>query len=121
MKNEIIHEMVVGAGLIALLILLVNPFGILMPSRLTMLLLGGIGTLSLIFTSFIWKEAVQDERESLHRLFAGRASFLAGAAVLLLGIAVQTFAHHLDPWLVIALGVMVLTKLLTRAYSRTKY
>jgi cobalamin synthase len=121
MKNDSLHEMVVGAGLIVLLILLINPFGILMPSRVTMLLLGGSAILSLLFISFIWKEAAHDERESLHRLLAGRIAFLAGAATLLLGITVQTFQHHLDPWLVIALGVMVLTKLLTRAYSRTKY
>jgi putative transcriptional regulator len=109
------------ARLVVLLVLLVNPFDLLMPSRVTMLLLGGIGAFSLLFTSFIWKETAQDERENLHRLLAGRASFLAGAATLLMGIIIQTFSHRLDPWLVIALGAMVLTKILTRWYSRSKY
>lgn len=121
MKNNIIHEIVVGAGLIVLLIALVNPFSILMPSRLTMMVLGAIGILSLLFTSFIWQETAQDERESLHRQVAGRIAFLAGATILLLGITMQTFQHRLDPWLVTALGAMVLTKLMTRIYSRIKY
>lgn len=121
MKNDSINEIVVGTGLIILLILLFNPFGLLMPPRISMMLLGGIVILALLFTSFIWKETAQDERESLHRLLAGRTAFLAGAGILLLGITIQTFQHRLDFWLVVTLGVMVLTKLVTRWHSRSKY
>lgn len=121
MKNDIIHEIVVGAGLVVLLMLIGNPFNILMPSPVTMMLLGGIAVLSLLFISFVWKETAQDERENLHRLLAGRTAFLAGAGILLLGITMQTLQHRLDPWLVVALGAMVLTKLVTRWYSRSKY
>jgi cobalamin synthase len=121
MKNDTINEVLVGVSLLVLLILLVNPFSFFMPSRVTMLLLGGVAILSLLFMSFLWKETAQDERESLHRLLAGRTAFLAGAGTLLLGITVQTFQHRLDPWLVIALGAMVLTKLAARIYSRAKY
>lgn len=121
MKNDTFNETAVGVGLIVLLILLVNPFEIFMPSRVTMMLLGGVAILAFLFIVFVWKETAQDERESVHRLLAGRSAFLAGASILLLGIAFQTIQHRLDPWLVVALGTMVLTKLLTRAHSRTKH
>lgn len=114
-------EIIVGTGLIVLLILLLNPTSVYMPSKTTMTVLGGVAILALIFSSFIWKETAQDERESMHRLLAGRNAFLAGAGILLLGIAIQTFQHRLDSWLVSTLGIMVFTKLVTRWYSRSKY
>lgn len=121
MENDTLKELTVGAGLLVLLVLLANPFDIFMPSPITMMLLGGIAILALLLASFIWKETAQDERENLHRLSAGRTAFWAGAAVLLLGIAVQTFAHQLDPWLPAALGAMVAAKLAARMYSRRNH
>lgn len=40
----------------------------------------------------------------MHRAFAGRVAYLAGATVLVFGILYQAFV---DPWLVLALSVMV--------------
>lgn len=121
MKNDDLKELMVGAVLIVLLVFHLNPLGFYMPSPAAMLLLGSIVVLVLIFLSFIWREKPQDERESLHRLLASRTAFLVGAGILLLGITIQGLQHRLDPWLVIALGGMVIAKLATRAYSRTKY
>lgn len=120
MKNDDLKELIVGTALIVLLVFHLNPLGFYMSSPAAMLLLCGIVVLVLIWLSFIWKEKPQDERESLHRLLAGRIAFLTGAAILLLGITIQGIRHNLDPWLVIALGGMVIAKLAARAYSRTK-
>ena len=120
MKNDDFKEVVVGGAVILLLILHLNPFHFYMPSPAAMVLLGAILVLVLLFLSFIWKEQPLDEREELHRLLAGRVAFFAGAGILLLGIIVQGLQHTVDPWLVLALGSMVLAKLVTRTYSRTK-
>lgn len=121
MENDTLKEVVVGGGLLVLLVLLANPLDIFMPSPITMMLLTAIVILALLLASFVWKETAQDEREHVHRMLAGRAAFLAGAVVLLLGIAVQTFAHRLDLWLPAALGAMVAAKLAVRAYSRRNH
>lgn len=120
MKNDDLKEMLAGLGLVVLLLALLNPFEFYMPSKTAMTLLAGVAILALLFASFVWKETADDERESFHRLLASRTAFLAGAAILLLGIVIQTFAHNLDPWLVLALGAAVIAKLTARAYSRTK-
>ena len=46
-----------------------------------------------------------------------RNAFLAGAAVLTLGIVIQGYTHAVDPWLVIALIVMIVVKIGTRIWS----
>lgn len=118
MTHETLSESALGIGLALLLVALVNPLHFFMPSSLEMMLLGGVVILALLLASLVWKETAQDEREHLHRMLAGRAAFLAGAAVLLVGITIQTLSHALDPWLPAALGAMVVAKLATRIYGR---
>lgn len=72
------------------------------------------------FAVFIWKEHAQDEREEQHRSLASRNAFLAGSAILVGGILIQSHAESLDPWLLIALAAMILTKMASRAYYREK-
>jgi len=85
-----------------------------------MVVMGMLATLLVlfgIFASFILKEKVFDERDDLNRSLAGRNAFLAGATVIILGIAIQGYSHSLDPWLVVALMVMVISKITTRIWS----
>lgn len=70
-----------------------------------------------IFASFILREKSTDERDSQHRTLAGRNAFLAGSAVIILGIIIQGLSHAVDEWLVITLIVMVVTKIGTRIWS----
>lgn len=106
--------------LVVLSLLFINPGALLMPMRLDM-----FATLLLIisffcFALFYWRELATDEREELHRLQAGRAAFLTGAAVIIAGIGFQTITHNIDPWLILALLSMVSVKLLSRVKSRLK-
>jgi len=70
-----------------------------------------------VFAIFILRENSEDEREAQHRALAGRNAFLAGSGILTLGIVIQGYVHQVDPWLVGALIVMVITKFVTRLWS----
>jgi hypothetical protein len=70
-----------------------------------------------MFASFILKETAFDERDDANRSLAGRNAFLAGSAVLVVGIVAQGYSHSVDPWLVVALIVMILVKIATRLWS----
>lgn len=120
MKNNprnIIGESIVTLGLIVTAILLLNPFHFWMPDMMVVSMLAVILVLFAIFASFILREKAVDERDDQHKALAGRNAFLAGSATLILGIIVQGYSHVVDEWLVVALIVMVVTKIGTRIWS----
>lgn len=118
MRNSFIGELVVGLVLVVLLILLINPFPMYMPSGLEMGLLAGAVVAFAVFGALVWREKVADEREAAHRALAGRIGFLVGALVLTIGVLLQSLAHSLDPWLVLGLGAMILGKLAGLVYGK---
>lgn len=116
MKNNL-KETIVTVALIVIAILLLNPFHFWMPDMMVMCMLAVALGLFGVFASFILRENVVDERDGQHRTLAGRNAFLAGSGVLTLGIVVQGYNHAVDPWLVSALIVMVVVKMVTRVWS----
>ena len=116
MKNNI-KETIITVCLIAIAILLLNPFHFWMPDMMVMAMLAVALVLFGIFASFILREKTVDERDDAHRSLAGRNAFLAGSTVLMLGIILQGYSHKVDAWLVIALIVMILAKISTRIWS----
>jgi hypothetical protein len=116
MKNNI-KEIITTVCLAGMAVLLLNPFGFWMPDMMLMFMLAAALALFGLFASFILREGSGDEREGFHRTLAGRNAFLAGSAVLTLGIVVQGYSHAVDPWLVIVLVVMVSVKIITRVWS----
>ncbi len=119
MENNI-GEITVVVIFLLLLTALLNPFGFLMPDSLTMMMSIVILIVFVVFGVYVWREQARDEREGIHRMLAGRVAFLVGTSVLLLGVIVQSVRHQLDPWLVVGLGVMVLTKMLALSYASAK-
>jgi hypothetical protein len=120
MKNNphgMIREIIVTAALVVIAILLLNPLHFWMPDIMVMSMLAAALGLFGIFASFILRESMIDERDGQHRTLAGRNAFLAGSGVLTLGIVIQGYAHTVDPWLVIALIVMIIVKIGTRMWS----
>ncbi len=117
MKNKTLQEILVPLALIILATLLLNPFHFWMPDMMVMGMLATLLVLFGIFASFILKEKAFDERDDMNRSLAGRNAFLAGSATLMLGIVVQGYNHAIDPWLVIALIVMIIIKIGTRLWS----
>ena len=116
MKNNIIEKVVAGA-LILIAVLLLNPFNFWMPDMMVFGMLAFTLVLFGLFASFILRENTQDERDEYHRTLAGRNAFLAGSAVLIIGIMIEGYMHAVDPWLVIALTVMLVVKIATRIWS----
>ncbi|HEX9608709.1 MAG TPA: hypothetical protein VGA06_00650 [Candidatus Paceibacterota bacterium] len=116
-RNEIIIS-IIFAVLIALFL---DPFMLWMPDSLMYMLVGALVIFFTLFAGFMWKERALDEREQLHKMIAGRIGYLIGVGVLVLGLVVQTFTTHPDPWLVVALGGMVIGKLLGLLYSRYRF
>lgn len=116
MKNNLI-EIIVTIALVGIAILLLNPFGFWMPDMLVICMLASALALFGIFASFVLREKSVDEREDQHKALAGRNAFLAGSSVLMLGIIIEGYTHSVDAWLVVGLIVMIVTKILTRAWS----
>lgn len=116
MKNNL-KETIVTISLIAIAVLLLNPFHFWMPDMMVICMLAIALGLFGIFASFILRETVIDEREGQHRTLAGRNAFLAGSGILTLGIVMQGYTHTVDPWLVVALIVMIVVKIGTRIWS----
>lgn len=110
-------ETVTTICLITIAILLLNPFHFWMPDMMVMGMLVIALVLFGVFASFILRERIVDERDILHRTLAGRNAFIAGSAVLMLGIIVQGYSHSVDPFLVVTLIVMIVVKIGTRIWS----
>lgn len=116
MTNKLFH-ILTAIILIGLLTLLSDPFMLWMPGFAQMMTLLGAAILACIWAGFVMYENTIDERDALHRMNAGRMAYLSGIAILTIALIVQGFAHDIDPWISIALGVMVLVKLTSRFYS----
>lgn len=119
--NAFFGEIVVSVLLVALLALFLNPLGFWMPTALVMMMITALIIGVAAFAGFVWREQARDEREGLHRMLAGRAAYLAGSGVLAVGIILQSIAHALDPWLVIALAAMILAKVAGLIYGRVRH
>jgi hypothetical protein len=120
MKNNL-AEIVLVALTAVIAFLVLDPLGWWMPGMLAMLLLAALFILVCAYAVFVLRERAEDEREEAHRAAAGRAAFLAGSLVLLVGIIVEDLAHALDPWLVWALVGMLAAKALMRAYADERF
>jgi uncharacterized membrane protein YfcA len=116
MKNNIL-EFITGFGLIVLAVLVLNPSHLWMPDMVLMLLLVAVLAVFCLLAVFVMREGAVDEREIAHRALAGRAAFLVGSTVLVVGIIAEGMTHVVDPWLVLALIFMVLGKIGARVYS----
>lgn len=91
------------------------PFWMPMMGEMTVLLL--VVVLLLVWAGFVLQENAHDEREVLLKMKSGRVAYLSGLGVLMLALIVQGMNHEIDPWIAIALAVMVVAKLFTRLYE----
>lgn len=116
MKNNI-GEIVISVILLGLLVVFANPMAFTMPEQMHEVMGPSLVVLLAIFAAIFWREQKGDERETLHKYIAARFAYFAGVAVLILAILLQSLRHVLDPWLVIAVGVMLLAKIIGLLYS----
>ena len=110
-------ELVVSIVFLVLLMLFINPFHFWMPDALLYMLVAAILVIFALFAGLVWKEEPRDEREVLHVMHAARIGYLLGVAVLVLGVIYESLAAHVDVWLLVALGAMILGKLAALVYN----
>lgn len=120
MQNNVV-ESIIALVLAVLLVFLVNPLDLFMPSMMQVLVVTLAGLLFLLFSGFVWREQAEDEREELHRFLAARFAYLVGTGLLMLAVLVQSFAHSLDPWVIVALIGMLIAKVAGRMYAKSRY
>lgn len=113
-------EVIMAGILLILSILVINPGGIWMPDMLAMCIAGIALVVFASFAIFIWRAKSKDERERLHTLLAGQYAFLLGAAVVCIGLVIQSIRHEVDPWLAAVLTVMMLTRVASFMWARRK-
>ena len=112
-----ITEYLIGTALVILLVLLANPYMLWMPTSSQMAIVLVASLLAIVYGSFVYKEQMGDERETLHRMLAGRTAFLASVASLTLALLVQAITSSIDLWIPATLAVTILAKLATRVWA----
>ena len=117
MTKEMMFEVGSAVVFCALAVLLINPTNFWMPTMAHMTVLTLAAVAFGAFVIFVLREHARDERDEEHRSAAGHAAFLAGSAVLIIGIAVQNVVHQVDAWLIGALIAMVVAKVGTRIWN----
>lgn len=115
MNKNYLH-ITVGLVLAFFLLTLADLVPFWMPMMGEMIALLIVSLLMLTWVGFVMKEVAHDEREVLLKMKSGRLAYLSGLAVLMLALIVQGFTHAIDPWIAIALAVMVVSKLFSRLY-----
>ncbi len=121
MNNTIarVGESVSLIALIILLILFLNPFDIWMPSMMHTTLVGVIAALFLVLLLFMFGQEAKDERDMMHRMFSDRLALLAGVSVLMIALICTAITDQVkESPVVIALGVIALTKYVALQYAR---
>ncbi len=113
-------EIVVAGIFLALLVVVFNPWHVLMPTYLQMVMLAGLVGLFGAFANFIWGEKAGDERERLHSMFADRLAFLAGSGILLVCVVWEELQGQLNPVIIITLAAMVIAKVAGLIYTKAK-
>ena len=121
MKNKFIGEIIISFALIGLLVFFINPLDLLMPHALHPFMTPFLVVLFVIFAGLLWKETPGDEREQMHKFLASRSAYFATIATLIIGVILQSFKGEIDPWIVIAICVGLLAKILGLIYGHIKH
>ncbi len=113
------HEIFVAVLFVIALLLFINPWELLwMPQLLTQVMMAGLLVIFSVYASFVWQEKYLDEREERHGHFAGKIGYLAGFFVLMIGIFFQIITQEpVDKWILIAMAVMVSSKIFAHIWA----
>ncbi len=110
-------EYLIAIALVILLGLLTNPLMVWMPTPTQTAIVLVAALLAVVYGGFVLKEGAGDERETLHKMLAGRAAFLTSVCVLTLALIYQGATHTIDPWIPAALALTIIAKLAARAWA----
>ena len=119
--NKFVGEIIISLALIGLLVFFINPLDLLMPHALHPFMVPFLVVLFVIFAGFLWKETPGDEREQMHKFIASRSAYFATIATLISGVILQSFKGEIDLWIIIAICVGLLAKILGLIYGHIKH
>jgi hypothetical protein len=103
--------------IVLILVALMNPFMLWMPTMLQTTALVVVAALVIAYAGLVLAERGGDEREVAHRAAAGRAGFIVGIFVLTTALLVEGFEHAIDPWIATALSAMIVAKASARYFA----
>jgi hypothetical protein len=107
-----------GLGVVVVFFLLVLadlvPFW--MPMMGEMVALAVVTIALVLFLAFVITESAVDEREVILAMRSGQVAYVAGILTLLIALVMQVMAHAVDPFVPVALAVMVGSKVIARWY-----
>lgn len=121
MKNKFLGELILSVALIGLLLFFLNPLLVFLPQPMHPFMVPLLVILFIIFAGLLWKERPSDEREQLHTFISSRFAYFAGVAIITIAIVIQHAQGAIDPWLIIAICVMLLAKILGLLYGHIKH
>ena len=104
------NEIALTILILVLLVFLWNPWLLWMPSQLNYMIAAALAVIVLLYAGLVLRGKPEDEREEKLLAQAGRFGFIAGVAVISIGIIFQTITSKPDIFLIAALAVMVLAK-----------
>ena len=111
MKKTFFAEVILLSLLTIALILLLDPFNIMMKLMISGVVAVGLLILYIAKFFIIWREKPQDERDLQHRFYSSWVSYYTVSALLFIGVLVESLAGHADMWLIISLTGLFVTKL----------
>lgn len=110
-------EIIVPIAVVALSVAFLDPFMVLMPESVVYICVVLLFLASLSYSLLIWHEKPADEREYMHRAYAGRIAYLTGVIALVVGILYHVIViHQVDIFLVITLASMTVAKYAARRH-----
>lgn len=80
-------------------------------------LLTSLVTILVLFLIFFWRSP-KDEREESHSAYSGKFGYILGSLTLIIAMIVQCYHHTVDPWILIALTVMVVSRMIHLVHAR---
>jgi hypothetical protein len=116
--NMITPHFLLPALVAALALAFLDPFHLLMPTALAQTALGLLVLVTVVYSTLIFKENTEDERERHVRAFTHRMSYLVTVIGLVTIIAYYLLTKgHVYPETVVLLVLVVATKTISHWYA----
>ena len=113
-KFKVYIDYVLLGGLAVMAYVATEPDEKLMSNMAQLSIAGIVTALFAAFAVLVWRENPGDEREAHNQFVASRMAYILGCIVLIVGLIFNTFWHVYDPFIPLALLVMVLTKIMVQ-------
>lgn len=113
--NGVTKNVVASIALIVALVFLANPLDFWMPSEFQLVVAGAVVIIAAVFVGLVYQDQGRDEREIALRGMSARVGYIAGVIVLTLCIVFGLVSgEHANLWVLGALGVMILARVIHR-------